>query len=177
MDLHLQPCTDSDLELLVRISKTTFIDAFEKDNDSKDFKSYLAFAFDRNRLLKELEDQDTTFYFVYCGSELVGYLKLNENQTQTDIKSDESMELERIYVLQAFKGRRIGKWMLDEAKKIATGKRMAFLWLGVWEKNPRAIKFYQKHGFTKFGTHPYYIGKDRQTDWLMRVDLRNFDSE
>lgn len=171
MNLRLQPCSTSDLVRLKAISKTTFIDAFEKDNNPEDFKAYIDFAFDGSKLLEELENPGTTFYFVYKDDHLVGYLKLNEKEAQTDIKSEEGMELERIYVLKDFQGQHIGLWMLDEVKKLAFHKNKTFLWLGVWENNPKAIKFYQKHGFTKFGTHPYYIGNDEQTDWLMRFEL------
>lgn len=170
MKLLLHRCTTSDLDSLVNISRTTFIDAFEKDNDPEDFKAYLDFAFDKNKLLEELKNSDTHFYFVKKDAVLAGYLKLNENDAQTDIKSKESMELERIYVLQDFQGQQIGQWMLDEIKQIAAQKQKAFLWLGVWEKNTKAITFYQKLGFSKFGTHPYLIGKDKQTDWLMRFE-------
>lgn len=171
MNLRLQRCSVSDIEQLVAISRTTFIDAFEKDNDPEDFKAYIDFAFERSKLLEELKTLNTTFYFVYKDTDLVGYLKLNENDAQTDIKSEEAMELERIYVLKDFQGQHIGKWMLDEVKKIASIKKKNFLWLGVWENNANAIRFYQNHGFSKFGTHPYFIGKDEQTDWLMRCEL------
>ncbi len=176
MNLKLQRCNAPDLKRLVAISKTTFIDAFEKDNDPEDFKVYIDFAFDGEKLLGELKNPDITFYFVHKDADLVGYLKLNENGAQTDIKSEETMELERIYVLRDFQGQHIGKWMLDEVKKIASRKKKTLLWLGVWERNLKAIKFYRNHGFTKFGTHPYYVGKDKQTDWLMRFNLCNFSA-
>ena len=156
---------------LATISRTTFIDAFEKDNDPEDFKAYIDYAFEGSKLLKQLENPGTIFYFVYKSADLVGYLKLNENDAQTDIKSDEGMELERIYVLKDFQGQQIGQWMLDGTKIIASDKKKSFLWLGVWEKNLKAIRFYQNNGFSKFGTHPYYIGKDKQTDWLMRFEV------
>lgn len=171
MNLRLQRCSASDIGQLATVSRTTFIDAFEKDNHPEDFKAYIDFAFEKSKLLEELKALNTTFYFVYKDADLVGYLKLNENETQTDIKSDEAMELERIYVLKDFQGQHIGKWMLDEVKRIASHKKKKFLWLGVWENNVGAIRFYQNHGFSQFGTHPYYIGKDEQTDWLMRFEL------
>lgn len=177
MDLKLQRCNTSDLGRLIIISKTTFIDAFEKDNNPEDFKAYVDFAFEKSKLLGELKNLDTTFYFVYKDFDLVGYLKLNENDAQTDIKSVDGMELERIYVLKDFQGQHIGEWMLKEVKKIASIKKKNFLWLGVWENNVKAINFYQNHGFSKFGTHPYYIGKDKQIDWLMRFELDDFDHE
>ena len=89
------------------------------------------------------------------------------------MKLEESMELERIYVLKEFQGLGHGERILNKVKRLAVEAGKSFLWLGVWEKNTRAIKFYEKHGFVKFGTHPYYIGSDKQTDWLMRFDLIN----
>ncbi len=175
MVLQLKKCGMDCLDELLQISKKTFVDAFEKDNDPEDFNAYITTAFDRKKLEEELMDPDIEFYFVYLEDTLAGYFKLNENHSQTDIKRPESIELERIYVLQSFQGNRIGEWMLWEAQKIGAKKGKEYLWLGVWEKNVQAIKFYLKHGFIKFGTHPYYIGKDEQTDWLMRVNLSNLD--
>ena len=86
----------------------------------------------------------------------------------------DALELERIYIIKEFQGRKIGQKLLQRAMKIGFERNKAYLWLGVWEKNVDAIRFYQKHGFVKFGTHPYYIGNDKQTDWLMRYDLSNF---
>ena len=81
------------------------------------------------------------------------------------------MELERFYILNEFQGLQIGQSVLQKVLKIAEEKGVAFLWLGVWDKNSRAIRFYERHGFKKFGSHPYYLGKDKQTDYLMKIDL------
>jgi len=172
MPLSLRQCRSTELDKLIEISRKTFVDAFETDNNPEDFRNYIDSAFKKDTLLAELENHDTTFYFVHQDKDLVGYLKLNEKDAQSDIKSEEGIELERIYVLQDFQGRRIGEWMLNEVKKIASSKKKGFLWLGVWENNQKAIRFYEKYGFSKFGTHPYYVGKDKQTDWLMRFDLK-----
>ena len=171
MRLDLRQCHPSDLTRLAEISRKTFADAFEKDNRPDDFEAYTDGAFNTKTLSEDLRHPYTTFYFAFKDNDLVGYLKLNENEAQTDLRSEKGMELERIYVLEEFQGEQIGGWMLDQAKQLASYKGKSFLWLGVWEKNPRAIRLYQKHGFSKFGTHPYYIGSDKQTDWLMRFDL------
>lgn len=162
------------MNALIDISRKTFVDAFEKDNDPIDFITYINEAFEKSTIQKQLQNSDSTFYFVYKDAALVGYFKLNVNAAQTDIKTEESLELERIYVLQEFQGEQIGKQMLQETLKIASSMQKEFIWLGVWENNKDAIRFYQKHDFVKFGTHPYYIGKDKQTDWLLRFDLINF---
>jgi ribosomal protein S18 acetylase RimI-like enzyme len=79
--------------------------------------------------------------------------------------------------LQDFQGQRIGKQMLQKAIALAAEKSKKYIWLGVWEHNEDAIRFYQKYGFEKFATHPYFVGKDEQTDWLLRFDLINFQSD
>lgn len=169
--VKIRQCVLKDLDQLVEIAKHTFVAAFEKDNDPNDFQEYIKVAFSDSNIEKELLNPGSTFYFVYSGDDLAGYFKLNELDAQTDVMSAKSIELERIYVLGEFQGRKIGTWVLLEVLKIASAKRKEFLWLGVWQKNRKAIKFYERNGFKKFGTHPYYIGKDQQTDWLMRFDL------
>jgi len=174
MQLQFKKCTFSDLNTLVQISKKTFVDAFEVVNNPDDFKTYIDFAFKKSKIVEQLNNPNSSFYFVFKNAQLVGYFKLNENAAQTDIKIPESIELERIYVLQEFQSQQIGKYMLQEALKLASDLNKRYIWLGVWQKNTNAIQFYEKYGFSKFDTHPYYIGKDKQTDWLMRFDLTNF---
>ena len=171
MQLQLVSCTIGDLDLLTKIAAKTFRDAFEADNDAKDFKTYMDNAFSKETLGKSLKTPKVSYSFVYLETEVVGYIKLNEEEAQSDIKSSDSLELERIYVREKFQGKGIGAWILNEVKKITIEKKKTYLWLGVWEHNTEAIKFYEKYGFSKFGTHPYYLGKDKQTDWLMRFNI------
>ena len=177
MQLIFKKCSLSDLEQLVQISKSTFIDAFEGENNPGDFKTYLNFAFNKSKMKEELVNLYTSFFFVYLDNDFVGYFKLNESEAQSDLKAEDSLELERIYVVQKFQGQGIGKSMLPYIIKLATKTTKTFLWLGVWEHNKAAIKFYERNGFSKFGMHPYYIGKDKQMDWLMRYDLINFNKD
>ncbi len=172
MALTLRACTHADLDALVNISKETFTAAFEKDNDPKDFQDYLQKAFRPDKMASELNDANSLFYFIFEGKELVGYFKLNLNESQTDIKDPRAVEIERIYVLESQQGKQIGAWMLQEIIRMGKKLGKTFIWLGVWERNPKAIRFYQRHGFEKFADHPYYIGTDKQTDWLLRLDLQ-----
>jgi len=171
MPFELIPCTPKELSLLVELGQQTFIDAFAAVNDPADFKTYLAEAFSEKRIQEELNNPDSYFYLIYVNRKLAGYFKVNYLNAQTDIKSKEGAELERIYVLQAFQNQNVGQWMLEEAIKLAKRAGKDFLWLGVWEENPGAIRFYERNGFIKFGKHPYYIGTDKQMDWLMKLDL------
>lgn len=177
MILEYRKCEKVDLPLLVRVSKKTFCDAFEKDNDPEDFNSYITKAFSLEQISSELENPNTGFYFVYAKETLVAYFKLNKGDAQSDVKLVESQELERIYVIKEFQSLGLGETILNKIKDLALKSNKCFVWLGVWEENVSAIRFYERHGFYKFGTHPYFIGKDKQTDWLMRFDLINFHSK
>jgi len=171
MNLFYKNCAEKDLQDLVEISIKTFVSAFEKQNDPEDFKTYIHKAFSKEQLEKELLDPDVRFYFVYKENNLVGYYKLNSKNAQTEPLGDDSIEIERIYVLDEYQGQNIGMDMLLKIIDIAKNEKNIFLWLGVWEKNTSAIRFYERYGFIKFGTHPYIIGNDIQTDWLMRLNL------
>ena len=41
------------------------------------------------------------------------------------------------------------------------------IWLGVWERNARAISFYERWVFEKVGDHVFRLGSDDQTDLIM----------
>ena len=172
MPLHLRECDNADLGTLVKISKKTFAAAFEKDNNPDDFQSYIQEAFHPNKLAAELANDNCLFHFVYDGEQLVGYFKLNIDSAQTDVHDPNALEIERIYVQENHQGKKIGSWMLQQIIVLAKSLGKKFIWLGVWEHNPKAIKFYQRHGFVKFDEHPYFIGTDKQTDWLLRLDLQ-----
>ena len=169
MNLSFKKCDIKNLDELIEISRTTFVNAFEKDNNPEDFNNYLHAAFSKETIEVELLNPNSKFYFTYFNNVLVGYFKLNENEAQTEQFDKNTIELERIYVLEPFQGQQIGKYMLFKTIEIAKEKQVSFLWLGVWEKNKAAIRFYKRFGFKKFDTHFYNIGNDKQTDWLMKL--------
>jgi ribosomal protein S18 acetylase RimI-like enzyme len=161
----------ADLDQLILISRETFTEAFAAQNNPQDFEHYLNTALTRERIACELDHPQASFYFVKNTKEIVGYFKINDAKAQTDICDNTSYELERIYVLSNHQGHGIGKWMIEQVIHLAQEAKKEYIWLGVWEENIRAIRFYENKGFIKFGKHPYYIGKDKQMDWLMRIDL------
>jgi diamine N-acetyltransferase len=156
---------------LQQISKQTFSDAFAKDNNPEDFQMFLDSAYSIERLSKELQNLESEFYFIKEEYKTVGYLKINFGSAQTEKMGNDSLEVERIYIEQNFHGKGAGKALMDKAIQIAKGRRLKDVWLGVWEKNPKAVRFYEKNGFEPFGTHKFMIGKDEQTDILMRLVL------
>lgn len=171
MNLTFEKCTMVDLDVLVNMSRDTFVHAFEKDNNPEDFWNYINDAFNENTIVEQLLNVNSKFYFVYLKNVLVGYFKLNKNKAQTEQFAKRSIELERIYVLKDFQNQGIGKRILLKTIDLAKQSKATFIWLGVWQENKNAVRFYESHGFKIFDSHPYYIGNDKQTDWLMKKKL------
>jgi ribosomal protein S18 acetylase RimI-like enzyme len=131
-------------------------------------KAYLDEAFSTEKLRAELANEDSEFYFLYADRALAGYIKLNEHRAQTDLNDSSSLELERIYVTPEFQGKSLGGVLMEKALELAIQRRKAYIWLGVWEKNEKAIGFYKRCGFYIIGKHSFVMGDEVQSDFVMR---------
>ena len=171
MEATIKPCKPSDLKLLVQLARTTFLESFGAVNKPADMQDYLDEAFSVDRLSSELNSENSQFYFAYLGDHLAGYIKLNTGSAQTEPQPEPSLEVERIYVLNQFQGKRLGQELMEKAFRLAKKEGLTYIWLGVWEHNHAAIQFYKSKGFEKFGEHPFLLGQDRQIDHLMRLKL------
>lgn len=171
MDLVIRKCTPLDVDELRGIAYKTYDDTFRHLNTPENMQAYLDTAFEHGKLKAELENPGSAFYFLYLDSALVGYLKLNEGPSQTDLKDPDSLEIERIYVISSCQGQGLGKYLIRQALEIAKRKGKRCAWLGVWEKNQKAIDFYRRMGFRVIGTHEFTMGDECQTDYLMQIDL------
>jgi ribosomal protein S18 acetylase RimI-like enzyme len=171
MKLIFKQCTADDIQTLHDFSYRTYNETFAHLNTPANMQAYLEQAFAINKLGGELADSNSLFYFLYAGGELAGYLKLNESPAQTDIQDRQSLEIERIYVASEFQGQGLGRVLMNKAIEIANLRKKTYVWLGVWEKNAKAILFYQKNGFYKAGRHSFFMGEEEQTDFIMRKDL------
>jgi ribosomal protein S18 acetylase RimI-like enzyme len=73
----------------------------------------------------------------------------------------------RFYVDPIRHGHGIAQTLMDAVLTTARADAAHTIWLGVWERNPRAIAFYRKCGFEDVGSHPFLVGTDLQTDRVM----------
>jgi diamine N-acetyltransferase len=169
--LHLRQATLADLHELQKIGRQTFFETFAASNTEENMQQYLQEGFAVEKLTAELENPNTAFYFALLDQQVVGYLKLNFGAAQTELKDQRALEIERIYVLQEFHGQQVGQALYEQAIAVARQANAAYVWLGVWEKNPRAIRFYEKNGFTAFDKHIFRLGEDAQTDIMMKLHL------
>lgn len=172
MEIILREAVKADAELIADISRQTFYETFAADNKKEDMDKFFNEQFTRGKLMMEVGRPGLTFYLAYVGNEVAGYLKLREPFPNS--KTLPSVEIARIYALKKFIGHGVGKALMQKSIEFARQKNKKRIWLGVWEKNDRAIKFYQQWGFEKFSEHNFLLGNDLQTDWLM---VKNLETE
>lgn len=171
-NILIQKTTLNEIDQLQQIGKQTFRETFSASNTEENMKNYLEEGFSKEKLTTELKDEDSEFYFATLEKEVIGYLKINFGASQTEIKDNKALEIERIYVTKEFHGKSVGQLLYDKAIEVAKQKKVTYVWLGVWEENPRAIHFYQKNGFVAFDKHIFKLGDDEQTDIMMKLELK-----
>lgn len=92
-----------------------------------------------SRKLKKFEDKEK--------EEVAAYMKINFDKAQTESGHDNTLEVQRIYVLEEYKGKKIGKSLIQKAIQTSKDSNLDYVWLGVWEHNINAIRFYEKQEF------------------------------
>lgn len=171
MSIQLVQATINDLEIVRQIGIDTFFESFASVNTEENMAHYLETGFSRERVAAELSNADSEFHLAYQGDQLIGYLKINHGPAQSELKDGTALEIERIYVLKAWQGLKIGQLFYEKAIEIARARQYAYVWLGVWEENEKAIGFYKRNGFVEFDKHLFKLGDDIQTDIMMRREL------
>jgi ribosomal protein S18 acetylase RimI-like enzyme len=160
-----------DAATLQEIATQTFTDTFSSYNTPENMQQYLRVNLSLEQLTAELSNPDSAFYFVHFQNKITGYLKLNFGSAQTELQDEHALEIERIYVLREYQGKKVGQLLYEFAVSIAAQKQLEYIWLAVWENNKRAISFYEKNGFVSFDQHLFKLGDDEQTDLMMKKAL------
>ncbi|MGJ1269519.1 GNAT family N-acetyltransferase [Sphingobacterium spiritivorum] len=170
-DIIIKKVGHSDLKTLQEIGRTTFAETFSEGNTTENMDQYLDEGFSLNKLEAEIENPDSEFFFAIAEDKVVGYLKVNYSSAQTELQDESALEIERIYVLKALHGKKVGQLLYEKAIELAHKSQAGYVWLGVWEENPRAISFYKKNGFVEFDKHIFKLGDDEQIDIMMKKQL------
>jgi ribosomal protein S18 acetylase RimI-like enzyme len=176
MTIQIRPASIADAAALSQLGAMTFRETFEGENTPEDMARYLAEAFSPGQQAAEIADPASTVLVAerHAGSdeaELIGYAHLVSGPTPEAIVGPEPLELKRLYVARAWHGRHVAQALMDAAIDAARARGAQTLWLGVWERNPRAVAFYAKYGFARVGEHTFRLGADSQTDWLLSRPL------
>ncbi len=173
--MEIRKATLLDLEALTQLCITTFIETYAAFNTPENLQTYLEQAFNVAQLTQELQSPSEPYYLLYEQDTPIAFIKLNHRPAPTDNANPHAIEIQRIYVLQAHQGKGLGKKLLEIAETEAMNCGASALWLGVWEKNPKAIQFYEKNGFRNIGTQHFWVGNDCQTDFVMLKTLKKHE--
>lgn len=171
--ITIRPATLDDAKLLTDLSYTTFWDAFahHPKNAPDDLSYYMRQAFSVEQITRELSDPDAIFLMASIDDKPAGYAKLIIGSIEPGITAARPVELSRLYSHQEYLGMGVGQDLMDACFTRALSHEHDVMWLGVWEYNPRAQRFYEKNGFHIVGKHTFLLGADPQTDLLMQKEL------
>ena len=159
--------TTLDAAALSVLAERTFRDAFAGDNTASDMNAYCAGAFGADIQRRELEDPATMTLVVDGDDQLIAYAQLVLRPPPLSILAQRPIELKRFYVDKAFHGSPMASTLMRAAEEHARSAGADVVWLGVWERNSRAIRFYQKSGFHEIGAQIFKVGADAQRDLVM----------
>jgi ribosomal protein S18 acetylase RimI-like enzyme len=165
----IEKIKETEVEQLQLLSRQTFSETFSGSNSKENMDKYLNEILSIEKLSEELNNENSHFFFIKDGERNIGYLKLNIGPSQTELKDERALEIERIYVIQEYQGKKVGQQLYEKAIQVAKEKNVQYIWLGVWEENHKAIQFYNKNGFEVFDKHVFVLGDEKQTDLMMRL--------
>ncbi len=172
-EITIRQATLEDAKLLTDLSYTTFWDAFahHPKNAPEDLSHYMRQAFSIEQISVELAEPNSLFLIASIDDKPAGYAKLIIGSIEDGITAERPVELSRLYSHQEYLGRGVGQNLMDACFERARKHAHDVMWLGVWEFNPRAQRFYEKNGFEVVGRHTFQLGSDPQTDLLMQRKL------
>ena len=171
-EVSIRRAVETDAELIADLSHQTFYDSFAEHNTRENMDKFMSEQFTRQKLIDEVKQPWHTFFLAFMHDQPVGYVKMRDGSVPLTIANQACIEIARIYSVQHRIGMGVGKKLMQTCHDVAKQKQKNVLWLGVWEKNQRAIDFYNKWGFEKFGEQNFILGDDVQTDWLMKKVVR-----
>jgi ribosomal protein S18 acetylase RimI-like enzyme len=169
--ITIRSCSLHDVEALMSVGIRTFRDTFDEVNTPENMMLYLNKTFTLRKIKEEIQEQGSMFFIAEEHNECVGYARVRSSKVPDGLTGVSAMEIERLYADKKFIGKRVGYLLINTCLRYAKEHGYQVVWLGVWEHNARAIAFYQRSGFERFGQHTFMLGHDAQTDLLMKKVL------
>ena len=171
MTATIRQCTSDVAGLICSLGMTTFRDTFAADNSQENMEDYLLHSFSSELIKSQLSESESVLLLASVDCTPAAYMQLSTGKAQTEQFGDTSIEIERLYVLSDFKRHGLGTLLVNQAFERARNQRLSKIWLGVWEHNEPAQRFYQAMGFKRTGEHTFTLGADIQTDWIMTAAI------
>lgn len=173
--ISIRRATEADASALCKIAESTFREAFGDDNDPADLESHCQNHFHPDLQLAELQDPNRVTFFALAenDSTVIGFTQVNLVAEKECVPATQSSELQRLYVMSEWHGKGVAQQLMRLALITAKEHKSDQIWLGVWEENPKAQRFYSKYGFKPVGSHVFKVGNDPQKDIILAVKLND----
>lgn len=169
--LTIRRATDADAPRVAEFAHRTFVETFGPDNTDENMAAHVARSFGPAIQLREIQDPDTVTLLAELGQTTAAFAQVRRGPFPPCVAGPSPVQLHRFYVDRPFHGRGIAQSLMRAVDDVGRELGGHTLWLGVWERNPRAIAFYTKCGFVDVGTHLCIVGSDEQTDRVMAHSL------
>lgn len=168
MSVAIRLARQEDIPELRRIAIETQVDTFGAFNTPENMTAYIEQAYDPQQFTRELVEPKSAYYLAWEDGQLLGFARVRVTDEVKAYLGDNTLEIQRLYVVRASHGKGIGKLLMERCLEHARAGKFEWIWLGVWEHNVKAQQFYAAWGFERFGSHIFQMGDDPQTDWLLR---------
>jgi ribosomal protein S18 acetylase RimI-like enzyme len=175
MNLTTRKADISDVKIISALGITTFYEAYFLQDDSGDLANYVLESFSVEKIEREIADKDSTFFIAEADGCAVGYAKLRENAPAECVKGENAVEIQRVYILEKMRGKSVGDALMRKCFAEARRKKYESVWLGVWEENLAAQRFYKKYGFEKVGELYFPYGETVGTNHVLKLDLDRYN--
>jgi GNAT superfamily N-acetyltransferase len=169
--VHIRPAVASDAATLTQLGERTFRDTFAADNRPEDMEAFLSSHYRPELQAAELADPGNLYLLAEVAGTPAGFALLGDRPIEKGVPGERPLMLVRLYVDRPFLGARVGAALLQRCVDIARERGHDVLWLGVWERNTRAIAFYSRWGFADVGEMVFTLGSDPQRDRVMALQL------
>lgn len=169
--MRIRRGSPEDAAALAELAARTFTDTYADFNTAEDMRVHLERSFGVDQQTRELDDPGMITVLAESPGGLVGFAQVRRGDAPPCVEGEDAVEVYRFYVDRGAHGTGLAARLMDGAKAAARDLGGRHLWLGVWERNPRAIAFYRKSGFSDAGTTWFQLGSDRQTDRVMVASL------
>ncbi len=163
--------TFADTAAMREVAIQSYCDAFADSNTPENMEAFLSASYTLNKFQLEFYEQGSVLYLAFEGDKVIGFLRLRLNDEVSEELGTNSIELHRLYIHSNYHGKQVGRKLMEQAIAYASQNKFDWIWLGVWEKNFKAQKFYAKWGFVRFGEHVFQMGDDPQIDWILKKRL------
>ncbi|MFN5171013.1 MAG: GNAT family N-acetyltransferase [Cyclobacteriaceae bacterium] len=171
MPIQIRQAVGSDLAAVRKVAIDSYVEKFAEFNTPENMEAFLTTTYSTEAFEQEFSEAGAKLLVACEGDQVVGFVRLRTSNEVEQKLGPSTIELQRLYIAPGMQGRSIGHQLMEEALRHAHSLQVEWMWLGVWEKNFGAQRFYARYGFERFGEHTFWMGDDPQVDWLLKKKL------